>query len=400
MHTTCIRCIRSLKAPRSQRIGAGWFCARQLRLDSGLPARAPKGWSALTDERVQAFLMNPFLDVTIPPDRRPLLTVPTVFYRTLAQEGVEADGLPEEVAIHEAFVAKDGDPKVKELFEKLNAKVETLMDTEEYKRYLKFATSFRQYSFLNTLAIFSQRPNASAVAGFNTWKGINRHVNKGERGIQILAPKLVMSPVKDASGNPVIGENGKPETRKQCVGFKGVFVFDVSQTSGEALPKLQIEELESDRGVKLNEYLQSVVAKDVPLVYAAIEDDPRLQHAYGYYSQKENKIVIGNHGAMDDQTNTLIHEYTHWYLHRVYSDQGVLDRSKIVPQNQREVEAESVAYMVASAFGLDTEKMSVGYISRYMTRDPQVLRTSMERIQRAANYIIGKIEQASGQPSA
>ncbi len=399
MLSTCIRCIRPLKAPRSQRIGAGWVCARQLRLDSGLPARAPKGWSALTDERVRAFLMNPFLDTSIPAEHRPILTIPTTFYRTLAQEGVDAGELPGNVSMHEAFTTKNDDPKIKAIFEKLNAKVETLMNAEEYKRYLTFATSFRQYSFLNTLAIFAQRPNASAVAGFNTWKGLNRHVNKGEKGIMILAPQLVKKPAKDPSGNPILGEDGKPEIRQQCVGFLGVHVFDVSQTSGEALPKLHIEELHSNRSDELHRRLRSVVAKDVPLSYATTKEDPLLQHAYGYYSQKENKIVIGNQGSLDDQTNTLIHEYTHWFLHRVYNEKGQLEASKIVPSNQREVEAESVAYMVASAFGLDTEKMSVGYISRYMTRDPHVLRTSMERIQRAANYIIDKIEQASS-PSA
>jgi hypothetical protein len=112
-----------------------------------------------------------------------------------------------------------------ELLARLAAEAESLRSSEGWQRWLHFAAKFRSYSLNNQLLIQTQHPTASFVAGFHTWRGLGRHVKKGERGIAILAPTTRR-----------VTEEDSDETRRVLSGFKVVFVFDVSQTKGEPLP--------------------------------------------------------------------------------------------------------------------------------------------------------------------
>ena len=141
---------------------------------------------------------------------------------------------------------------VKEITEKLEQGLKELFDSERYKTYLNTMSKFHNYSFNNTLLIAMQKPDATLVAGFNSWqKNFDRHVNKGEKGIRIMAPapykkKQEVDVIDKNTGKPVIGEDGKPKTEQVEIvipAFKPVTVFDVSQTTGKDIPSLGADEL-------------------------------------------------------------------------------------------------------------------------------------------------------------
>ena len=145
--------------------------------------------------------------------------------------------------------------RVKALTEQLEAGVKEVFESEQYKTYLKAMSKFHQYSFGNVLLILMQCPEASLVAGFQTWKRhFGRTVKKGEHGIQIIAPtqrsRLVKQDRLDPdTQRPVIGLDGVPEQEPVFVNyqsFRVTYVFDVSQTEGKALPSYGVDELTGD----------------------------------------------------------------------------------------------------------------------------------------------------------
>lgn len=142
--------------------------------------------------------------------------------------------------------------KVKGLLTQLEGGVKAVFDSEKYRRYLRTMSSFHNYSFNNSMLIFSQNPDATNVAGFNTWKRLNRYVMKGEKGIAILAPcgfnnyieKDKIDPdTKKPVINPNTGEIEKIVIPFNANRFKTVYVFDILQTKGEPLQLDLVEEL-------------------------------------------------------------------------------------------------------------------------------------------------------------
>lgn len=135
-----------------------------------------------------------------------------------------------------------------ELFQKIDDGVKSVFESDSYKEYLSYMGKFTNYSAGNCLLIMLQKPTASLVASFGKWKQLGRTVNKGEKGIAILAPmtfknkKITEQPVIDSDGKQIFNEDGsekkeKVETEHTDIGFKKVYVFDVSQTSGEPIPE-------------------------------------------------------------------------------------------------------------------------------------------------------------------
>lgn len=164
-------------------------------------------------------------------------------------------------------MAVDRKQQMKEITERLEQGVKDIFTSEMYTTYLRTMAKFHNYSFNNTLLIAMQRPDATLVAGFNAWKNkFNRYVKKGERGIQIIAP----APIKEVeerekidkdTGLAVLNENGEPEMERVeyvIPRFRVTTVFDVSQTDGEPLPELEVNELTAS-------------VKDYALLTAAIE---------------------------------------------------------------------------------------------------------------------------------
>lgn len=275
--------------------------------------------------------------------------------------------------------------KVKEITDKLEEGLLNLKNSDEFKNYLTCMSKFHSYSFNNTLLIMMQCPQASLVAGFNSWKNnFNRSVKKGEKGIKILAP----APIKKKVETERIDNNGKTVKDEEEIilpHFKPVTVFDVSQTEGEPIPELMHGELESN--VINYEAIRKALGELAPV---PIREDEIKDGAKGYFSPSNKEIVI-NKGMSEAQTiKTLVHEIAHSLLHDFSKDTAKEDRKD---RNTKEVEAESVAFTVCKHFGIDTDDYSFGYILGW-SKDATLgeFRESLQTIQKCANQMIGRIE--------
>ena len=302
------------------------------------------------------------------------------------------DDARDEATEQQAFVTHSRNPRVREAFERLNALLDTFQDSEQFKRYLEFVARVPRYSFHNVMMIFSQRPNASVVMGYKKWQEFGRHVMRGERGIDILAPLITKVPVVDENGDPVLDEEGKPLTKQKLVGFKTVKVFDIKQTDGKPIPLLD-ERIEGDRHVELRDRMLEVIRrKGIPVSHQPLQ---RMRGARGQYLLDDRKIWIAEGMSPDQEAKTLIHEYAHALMHADFDDSGtiVVGGGPSPERQQIEVEAEAVAYIVASAFGFDTSDQSVGYVCAWSGGDKRKLRASLERITKTAQQIIEEIER-------
>lgn len=282
--------------------------------------------------------------------------------------------------------------KVKELTDKLEQGLQDLFNSERYTEYLTVMSKFYRYSANNNLLIAMQRPDATHVAGYGDWqKKFNRHVKRGEHGIKILAPcpinkTVEMEKTDPATGKPQIGPDGKPVMVRQettIPAFRVVTVFDVSQTDGEPLATLGVNELTGDveRYDAFMEALKRV--SPVPIAFEDIRGS-----AKGYYHLEDKRIAI-QQGMSEIQTvKTAIHEITHAMLHTIGKDD-----SKGKDKNTREVEAESVAFTVCQRFGLDTSDYSFAYVAGWSSdRNTKELKASMETIRKTAGELITSIE--------
>lgn len=288
---------------------------------------------------------------------------------------------------------------VKEITEKLEHGLEELFDSDKFKEYLDAMSKFYRYSFNNSLLIAMQKPDATLVASYRSWqKNFNRNVNKGEKGIRILAPtpykiKEEREVINPLSGQPMLDEKGDvqmEEVEVSLTGFKVAYVFDVSQTSGEPLPEIGAEELlqSVDDYQIFMEALQNVAP--VPVEMQEVDGG-----AKGYFSPVAQKIVIQS-GMSESQTvKTAVHEIAHSLLHDTdHARLEGVDDTKKKDRSTKEVEAEAVAYTVCQHFGIDTSDYSFGYVAGWSSgREVTELKKSMETIQKTAAELIGKIEE-------
>ena len=276
--------------------------------------------------------------------------------------------------------------QMKEITERLELGVKELFTSEMYTEYLKTMSQFHNYSFNNTLLIAMQKPDATLVAGFQAWqKKFERHVKRGEKGIQIIAPapikeKQEMEKIDPVTQEPVLRSDGQPETEEVEIvipRFRVTSVFDVSQTEGKPLPEIDTPELMGS--VENFEYFMESIERvsPVPIRFAEMDSDTK-----GYYHQIDKEIVI-QEGMSESQTmKTTVHEVTHAMLH----DRELMKESgEWKSQMTREVEAESVAFTVCQYFGLDTSDYSFPYIAGWSSHmDMKELRVSMDTIRKTA----------------
>ena len=288
--------------------------------------------------------------------------------------------------------------RLKEITDRLEQGIQDLFNSERYAAYLKTMSKFYNYSFNNTLLIALQRPNATLVAGYNTWQdNFKRNVRRGERGIKILAPcpikrQVEMEKIDPVTQRPAIGPDGKPGTETMEVtipAFKVATVFDVSQTEGEPLPALGIDELTGS--VEQYPDFFEALKRGSPL---PIDFEKIASGAKGYCNFAEQHIAI-QEGMGEVQTvKTAIHEITHARLHDIHRE-----KEKDIPpeqrkdRNTREVEAESVAYAVCQHYGIETSDYSFGYIAGWSNgRETKELKASLELIRSTAAGLITDID--------
>lgn len=283
--------------------------------------------------------------------------------------------------------------KNSEIIKLLEDGVQAVFTSERYLEYLKFSSKFHNYSFNNALLIMLQNPNATYVAGFNDWKKKhNRYVKKGEKGLRIIAPvpyKInVDVPVYDNNNNPIIID-GKPLTEQKTVqklNFKVVSVFDISQTDGEPIPELTTElkatvENYSDLFAAIQAY------SEYPIEFVDIDDG-----AKGKCNFLDKKISINNGMSESQNIKTALHEVAHSNLHEPNLDD--IDDNIILARHTKEVQAESVAFIVANHFGIDTSEYSFEYIAGW-SKDKELsdLKESLDVIQKEANKMIKGIQE-------
>ena len=280
--------------------------------------------------------------------------------------------------------------KTKQAFEMIEQGVKDVYSSDNFRKYLSCCSKFHSYSLNNTLLILAQKPDATLVAGYNAWqRNFNRHVDKGERGLIILAPvtsKITQLMDKaDEDGNPILDENGDPIKEERVINqlrFTTTTVFDISQTSGEPLPSL-IHNLtgSSDEILAFIDSVKNICT--IPIDYHSPSKDAVLAGgAKGYYSIAEDRIVLNMELEDMQIAKTLIHEYSHSILHKTTDKDS----------DQREIEAESLAFVLCDHFGIDTSDYSFGYIASYAAQDEAKLKTILSNIQSTAHEMIDKLE--------
>ena len=284
--------------------------------------------------------------------------------------------------------------RMKEITDRLETGIQELFESERYKAYLTTMSKFHSYSFNNTLLIAMQ--GGQLVAGYNKWRDdFHRNVKKGEKAIKILAPAPFKAKKEvqklDAQGRPVMGKDGNPVTEVQEIqvpAFKIVSVFDVSQTEGEPLPSIGVEEL-TGSVERYGEFFKALEqTSPVPIGF---EDIPSGSH--GYYHLTEKRIAI-QEGMSELQTlKTAIHEIAHSKLHAIDPEAPAIEQADRPDSRTREVQAESVAYAVCQHYGLDTSDYSFGYVAGWSSgKDLKELKASLETIRATAHELITTID--------
>lgn len=313
-------------------------------------------------------------------------------FRSLREYGyISDDGKMDGVCDKKADYVVEQKQKLKALTDQLEKGVKSVFESESYQKYLRCMSKFHRYSISNSILIHMQKPDASYVAGYTDWqKKFHRQVNKGEKGIAIIAPspykRKVNEIVKDKDGAPVLNPDGsvKKEIREIPVeGYKIAYCFDIAQTSGEELPTYRVDELKGT--VKDFEHLDRAI-RDISPVPIFTEDI--TSGAKGYFSDSEKKIVI-KAGTDEAQTlKTEIHELAHSILH---SSEGT---EKDSDRRTKEVQADSIAFVVCEHYGIDSSSYSFPYIAGWSSdKTVPELKSSLETIRKTSNEIITKIDQ-------
>ena len=264
--------------------------------------------------------------------------------------------------------------KTKEVFEKVVKYVQTIVDNGEYEKFLKFQKNFKGYSFNNLILIFSQFPNATKVAGKSKWTKLKRELVPGAQKIFIIAPipRQYSKKVKKVEN----GEEIETTETYQYNYYRYVYVYDISQTTGEEIP-LESHNINTNEMSNFYQKLKSF--SEFPVYEKDLEGSLK-----GYYAPTKKEIVLKKSLSIDDKTAVLLHELAH----------GLYDDFEYkTDRNLSEVFVESIAYIVADNFGLDTSLCSFNYITKWAKGDPKIVLELGNKIQKCANQFIKNIEE-------
>ena len=288
--------------------------------------------------------------------------------------------------------------KIKEITDRLEQGIQDLFDSDRFKEYLQVMSKFHNYSFNNTLLIAMQKPDATFVAGYTSWKkDYGRQVVSQAKSIKVLAPspykiKKEVDKIDPKTNKPMTDKNGKPvkeETEITVPAFKVVSVFDVSQTEGKELPTIGVDELTGDVEQYADFFKATEQASPVPVGFEKIKSG-----AKGYYSQTDKRIAI-NEGMSELQNlKTLIHEIAHAKLHDIDLNAPAKEQADRPDRRTREVQAESIAYTVCQHYMLDTSDYSFAYVAEWSSgRELSELKASLKTIRDTAAELIADIDK-------
>jgi len=263
--------------------------------------------------------------------------------------------------------------KTKKLLKKLNQKIDSVQNSDEFKEILKTLGKFHSYSYQNRILIQLQKPEATLVAGYKQWqKKFDRHVKKGEKAISILAPFIYKKKVTEEKN--VNGQLREIEKEVKKMYFRPVNVFDVSQTEGKPLPSIDITV--ADTNSKLLLPLKKFIeTKDISLEIKVLKEGLK-----GY--SQGGKIVIDKKLNDTEKSGVLVHETAHELLHDKES-------RKNMSKEIKEMEAEAVAFIVMDHYGVEIK--SDKYLALY--KKSYDLKQSLKRISKIASEIIGFVDE-------
>ena len=265
--------------------------------------------------------------------------------------------------------------KTKELFDKIVEGVNNIISSGEFERFLKFSKNFHHYSFNNIVLIYSQMKEATQVAGFKKWQSMGRKLKKGVHGIQIIYP-IKRKYTKIIEGQDSLLDDNNKEQEVEYMTYRYTYVYDISQTVGKPLP-LENNALNSDNKKEFYKFLKTFSPYK-------IEEEDIFGTAKGYWIEKEQKIIIKKSLSIDDKVSVLLHELTHAF----YDDFDYKE-----DRNLSETFVESVAFIVADYFDLDTSLCSFEYIASWVGEDTKIILELGNKIQKCANSFIKKLEE-------
>lgn len=273
--------------------------------------------------------------------------------------------------------------KIDEVLKRLKEGVDGIQQSENFRTFLLTMSKFHDYSIGNLILIMLQKPDATRVAGFSTWKDLYRWVKKGEKGIAILAPCM---PPKKKILEPSETEiaQDEEETEIRPIYFKVVYVFDVSQTEGKPLPEFEVPPLTGQANEKLFEQvLQLAESQGLEVSFESKSDqDPDIK---GYYTGKT--IWVRPEESRAQQLKTLLHEVAHYYSEGVFR----------IPRSDAETIAESVAFTIGAHYGFDTGARSFPYVAVW-SKDKKVLEANLAAIRKVADKIFDGLELTARKP--
>ena len=277
-------------------------------------------------------------------------------------------------------MATEKQERMKEIMTQLEDGVAAVFTSENYTRLLNMLGQFHNYSVNNCILILMQCPEASRVASFQTWKKLGYPVRKGEKGIKVLVP----IPYTYQAEEKTVDELGYPVmeiVEAKGLTFKIGHVFDASQVDGE-MPTLA-HELEDDPE-DLRKAVDRIVAENENISY---DHNLKKGSANGYYRRDTKQIALRPDMSATQTIKTIIHEKAHSLLH---------DSASAYTREEAEVQAESVAYCVCSAYGLDTSDYSFGYIAGWSNgKETKELKSSLAVIEKTARELMQWLASAS-----
>ena len=262
---------------------------------------------------------------------------------------------------------------IKRTIEQLANETDKARQSELFKAHLKASAAFWNYSWGNQILIHRQRPDASYVAGFNTWLKVGRYVRRGEKGIAILAPMFFRDKTR--------AENGS-ESESKRIWFRVVYVFDISQTDGTPLPELPTKSVGERGEDMLARLLRFAESRSISVKFV---ERCSLNGAAGTSCGKQIEIATAD-ADIPTQAATLAHEIAHSLLHWDADGHKITTREgKQIDKQQRELEAEATAYVVCSYFGIQSP--SDFYLASYAVT-PAMLLEAVETIATTVKTIL------------
>lgn len=288
---------------------------------------------------------------------------------------------PEEIAATAERIKE----KVDALSASIAGRIERLAEllaqgrTEEFKEFLRFCGRFHRYSYNNSILIMLQAPQAEFVAGYRAWQAMGRNVRKGEKAIAILAPRLV----RDDDAPPQA--DGRPA--KKLVGFTYTSVFGDHQTEGDPIPDSGMTVKGGDASTMA--LLERLIGR-CPLPVRWAGEGETLGAAHGWTDGKEIVMVRSRCEAEPHHAlRVFFHEWGHAALH------FGADR-KDTTREQRELEADSVAYVLCAMHGVEAGEGVRNYLTGWKAT-PEGLKASLHQIQKAVKTVMDAVEVLDGE---